>query len=85
MYPRIFYPQHDEARTLLDESRKLSKISIFSNIAVHLYSLDRIVYNCYAYKEDIKHEEYIRYIVETLYTMLQLNEAQSTRKCNILI
>ena len=71
---------HDEARTLLDESRKLSTISIFSNISVHLYSLDRIVYNCYAYREDIKHEEYIRYIVEALYGILQLNEDQSTRK-----
>ncbi|XP_071871187.1 uncharacterized protein isoform X2 [Bombus fervidus] len=71
---------HDEARKLLDESRKLPGISFFKNIAVYLYSLDRILYNCYLYKENIKHEEYTRYIVETLYSLVNLNEELSERK-----
>ncbi|KOC65264.1 hypothetical protein WH47_09843 [Habropoda laboriosa] len=71
---------YDEARKLLDESRQLPRISFFSNIAVYLYSLDRILYNCYLYKETIKHEEYTRYIVETLYTIVNLNEELASRK-----
>ncbi|XP_076171229.1 uncharacterized protein LOC143148617 isoform X2 [Ptiloglossa arizonensis] len=70
----------DEARNLLNESRKLSGISFFSNVAVYLYSLDRILYNCYLYKEEITHEEYVQYIVETLYTMVNLNEELLARK-----
>ncbi|XP_029041075.2 uncharacterized protein LOC114875210 [Osmia bicornis bicornis] len=71
---------YSEARELLNKSRKLPGISFFSNIAVYLYSLDRILYNCYLYEESIKHEEYTRYIIETLYTMVNLNEELSTRK-----
>ncbi|CAK9811831.1 hypothetical protein ANTPLA_LOCUS7184 [Anthophora plagiata] len=71
---------YDEARKLLDESRQLPRVSFFSNIAVYLYSLDRILYNCHLYKETIKHEEYTRYIVETLYTMVNLNEELAARK-----
>ncbi|XP_043509177.1 uncharacterized protein LOC122528276 [Frieseomelitta varia] len=71
---------YDEARKLVDESRKLPGISFFKNIAVYLYSLDRILYNCYLYKENIKHEEYTRYIVEILYTLVNLNEELSARK-----
>ncbi|XP_076643985.1 uncharacterized protein LOC143354109 isoform X2 [Halictus rubicundus] len=70
----------DEAKKLLDESRKLPGVSFLSNIAVYLYSLDRLLYNCSLYKEDIKHEEYTRYIVETLYTLVNLNEELSTKK-----
>ncbi|XP_043250248.1 uncharacterized protein LOC122396156 [Colletes gigas] len=71
---------YDEAKSLLDESRKLSGISFLSNTAVYLYSLDRILYNCYLYKEDVTHEEYTRYIVETLYSMVSLNEDLSAKK-----
>ncbi|OAD58970.1 hypothetical protein WN48_09930 [Eufriesea mexicana] len=71
---------YEEARKLLDESRKLPGISFFNNISVYLYSLDRILCNCYLYKETIKHEEYTRYIVETLYTLVNLNEELSARK-----
>ncbi|XP_076230806.1 uncharacterized protein LOC143176991 [Calliopsis andreniformis] len=71
---------YDEARKLLDDFKKLPGISFFSNIAVYLYSLDRILYNCYLYKENIKHQEYTRYIVETLYTLIHLNEELTVRK-----
>nr|XP_012141376.1 PREDICTED: uncharacterized protein LOC100876946 [Megachile rotundata] len=71
---------YTEARTLLNESRKLPGISFFRNIAVYLYILDRILYNCYLYQQSIKHEEYTRYIVETLYTLVNLNEELSTKK-----
>ncbi|XP_031831921.2 uncharacterized protein LOC116426721 [Nomia melanderi] len=71
---------YEKARKLLDESRKLPGISFVSNIAVYLYSLDRILYNCSFYKEDMRHEEYTRYIVETLYTLVNLSEELSTRK-----
>ncbi|XP_076293989.1 uncharacterized protein LOC143215605 [Lasioglossum baleicum] len=70
---------HEEARRLLDESRKLPGVSFISNIAVYLYSLDRLLYNCSLYKKDMKHEEYTRYIVETLYSLVNLNEALSTK------
>ncbi|XP_054002765.1 uncharacterized protein LOC128889288 isoform X1 [Hylaeus anthracinus] len=71
---------HDKARNLLDESKKLKGISFGSNIAVYLYSLDRILCNCYLYKEDVTYEEYSRYIVESLYTMITLSEELSLRK-----
>ncbi|KZC13364.1 hypothetical protein WN55_05962 [Dufourea novaeangliae] len=76
----IYAIAYGEARKLLNESRKLPGISFFSNTAVYLYSLDRILWNCSMYKEDIKHEEYTRYIVETLYTIVNLNEELSAKK-----
>nr|XP_033329554.1 uncharacterized protein LOC117222141 [Megalopta genalis] len=71
---------YEEARKLLDESRKLPGVCFLSNIALSLYSLDRLLYNCSLYKEDIKHEEYTRYVVETLYSLVNLNEELSKRK-----
>ncbi|XP_076761379.1 uncharacterized protein LOC143429594 [Xylocopa sonorina] len=73
---------YDEARKLLNESAKLPGISFFNNIAVYLYRLDRILYNCHLYKETMEHKEYTRYIVETLYTLVNLNEELSERRWN---
>ncbi|CAL7939090.1 unnamed protein product [Xylocopa violacea] len=73
---------YDEARKLLDESAKLPGISFFNNIAVYLYRLDRILYNCHLYKGSMEHKEYTRYIVETLYTLVNLNEELSERRWN---
>ncbi|XP_078039274.1 uncharacterized protein LOC144471269 [Augochlora pura] len=70
----------EEARILLDESRKLPGVCFLSNITLNLYSLDRLLYNCSLYKEDIKHEEYTYYIVETLYSLVNLNEELSKRR-----
>lgn len=33
----------------------------------------------------MKHEEYTRYIVETLYSLVNLNEELSERKCKIFV
>ncbi|XP_017879014.1 uncharacterized protein LOC108624081 [Ceratina calcarata] len=72
--------KYDEARKLLDASRKLPGISFMDNTSVYLYGLDRILYNCHLYNESIKHDEYTRYIVETLYALVSLDEELSARK-----
>ncbi|XP_011141889.1 uncharacterized protein LOC105184670 isoform X2 [Harpegnathos saltator] len=68
----------DEAKKLLNDARNLPGISFFTNTSIYLFSLDVIICNCNLYEDNINHEDYSSYIVESLYAMINLSQNLST-------
>ncbi|XP_014488784.1 PREDICTED: uncharacterized protein LOC106751968 isoform X2 [Dinoponera quadriceps] len=70
----------DNAKELLDDARNFPEISFFSNTSVYLFGLDTIICNCNLYGDNVKHENYSSYIVESLYAMINLSQDLSVKK-----
>ncbi|KAL6257939.1 hypothetical protein P5V15_011538 [Pogonomyrmex californicus] len=72
--------KYDDAKHLLTKARNLSGISLLKNKPVYLLSLDIIVRNSIFYKDNMQHEDYGSYIVESLLVMRSLNQDLFTTK-----
>ncbi|XP_012535924.1 uncharacterized protein LOC118648708 [Monomorium pharaonis] len=72
--------KYDDAKQLLTEARNLSGISFLANKSVYLLSLDVIIRNSNFYKDDMQHEDYASYLVESLYAVRSLNQDLLTQK-----
>lgn len=70
---------------MLTDARSLPGVSFLSSTSVYLLSLDIIIRNCNVYKDNIQHEDYSSYIVESLYAMVNLSEELFTEKCNYIL
>ncbi|XP_011707720.1 PREDICTED: uncharacterized protein LOC105462662 [Wasmannia auropunctata] len=65
--------KYDDAKQLLTEARSFSKISFVANKSLYLLSLDVLIRNSHFYKDNMQHEDYGSYIVESLFAMRSLN------------
>ncbi|XP_050458149.1 uncharacterized protein LOC126854970 isoform X1 [Cataglyphis hispanica] len=72
--------KYDDAKQLVTEAKSLPEISFFGNKSVYLLSLDVIIRNSSLYKDNMQHEDYGSYIVETLFTSRCLNQDLLTEK-----
>lgn len=69
-----------DAKQLVTEAKNLPRISFFGNKSVYLLSLDVIIRNSSLYKDNMQHEDYASYIVESLFTSRCLNQDLLTKK-----
>ncbi|KYQ48988.1 hypothetical protein ALC60_12044, partial [Trachymyrmex zeteki] len=71
---------YDDAKQLLIEARSLSGISFLANRTVYLLSLDVIIRNSHFYIDNMQHENYGSYIVESLFAVRLLNQDLLSKK-----
>ncbi|XP_012059954.1 PREDICTED: uncharacterized protein LOC105623164 [Atta cephalotes] len=72
--------KYDDAKQLLIEARSLSGISFLANRTVYLLSLDVIIRNSHFYIDNMQHENYGSYIVESLLAVRTLNQDLLSKK-----